>query len=172
MSMDSAGPCPFTAVAYIDQDGRTALVEHPDSGKVVAFEASDDAFVFAAALGLAGVTGAGTVAAPVNDLLHVMSSKDEATEIVRQIAFAGARRGATTDEFDDQHVLAVLRASGGRGASHEDFVEAGLGPRYIAAMRRLVDTQGCDVTVDFTTGATRWVLVREPDAARLANVAA
>lgn len=170
--MDRTGACPFTAVACLDEDGRPALVKHPDSGRVVAFDSSDDAFCFVAALGLAGLQGVGTVAAPVDELLHVIGGEDEAADVVRQVAFAGARRGASSEEFDHHHVLAVLRASGRRGASHEDFVEAGLGPRYIAAMRRLVDDQGCDVTVDFTTGATRWVLLREPSAARLMSIAA
>ena len=170
--MDRTGACPFTAVAYLDENGRAALVKHPDSGRIVAFDASDDAFCFMAALGLAGLAGVGAVAAPVDELLHVVGSEEEATDIVRQVAFAGARKGGTTDEFDDHHVLAVLRASGGRGASHEDFLEAGLGPRYIAAMRRLVDAQGCDVSVDFTTGAARWVLVREPEVARRVPAAA
>lgn len=169
--MDGVGACPFTAVAHLDEDGRPALVQHPDSGRVVAFDASDDAFCFAVALGLAGMTSVGCVEAPANELLHVVVSDEEATDVVRQLAFAGARRGASTDEFDDDHVLAVLRASGGRGASHEDFLEAGLGPRYVAAMRRLVDDHGCEVTVDFTTGAARWVLVREPSHARPAVAA-
>ena len=170
--MDRTGVCPFTAVAYLDEAGRVALVRHPDSDHIVAFESTDDAFCFAVAIGLAGITSAGSVAAPVDELLHVIGSEQEATDVVRELAFAGARRGATTDEFDDHHVLTVLRASGRRGASHEDFLEAGLGPRYIAAMRRLVDAQGCDVSVDFTTGAARWVLVREPSAQRTAAVAA
>ena len=160
--MSKDGVCPFTAIAYLDEAGRAALVKHPDSGRVVAFEASDDAYCFAVALGLAGVVSAGAVAAPPDALLHLIAADEEAADVVRQVAYAGARRGASTDEFDDHHVLAVLRASGRRGASHEDFLEAGLGPRYIAAMRRLVDAQGCDVSVEFTTGAARWVLVREP----------
>jgi hypothetical protein len=60
---------------------------------------------------------------------------------------------------DDDLVLAVLEAAGPRGASHEDFVEAGLARGYVAALRRLVDETGIEIRIDFTTGAARWSLV-------------
>ena len=59
---------------------------------------------------------------------------------------------------EDERVLAVLEAAGVRGASHEDFVEAGLARDYVAGLRRLVDERGFDVRIDFTTGAARWAL--------------
>jgi hypothetical protein len=152
--------CPFTAVAHVDE-GRVRLVRHPDSGNVVAFDSADDAFRFSVALGLADFRAVGTVTAPEDDLLHVVAGEEEAAELVRMVAFARTRRNESTEEFDDAQVLAVLRASGPRGASHEDFVEAGLAPRYVASMRRLVDLQGCGVSVEFTTGAARWVLTAE-----------
>jgi hypothetical protein len=63
---------------------------------------------------------------------------------------------------DHSQVRAVLDASGPRGASHEDFVEAGLARGYIAALRHMVDAEGHDIRVDFTTGTARWSLTAEP----------
>jgi hypothetical protein len=54
--------------------------------------------------------------------------------------------------------LDVLRSAGPRGASHEDFVEAGLARDYIASLRELVDDYGIEIRTDFTTGQARWVL--------------
>jgi hypothetical protein len=59
---------------------------------------------------------------------------------------------------DDELVLAVLEAAGPRGASHEDFVEAGLARGYVTALRRLVDEAGMEIRIDFTTGLARWCL--------------
>ena len=53
--------------------------------------------------------------------------------------------------------LDVLTAAGPRGASHEDFVEAGLARDYIPSLRELVD-DGIDIRTDFTSGQPRWVL--------------
>ena len=164
--------CPFTAVAHLDEDGRARLVKHPESGRIVAFGSADAAFEFAVALGLAGFRSPGAVAAPDDELLHVIATPGDATEVLREVAFARVRSGVASDDVDEGQVLAILRASGGRGASHEDFLEAGLAPRYIAAMRRLVDARGCTVSVDFTTGAARWVLVTEPAAPARVQVAA
>ena len=55
--------------------------------------------------------------------------------------------------------LDILNAAGPRGASHEDFVEAGLARDYIASLRQLVD-EGLRIRTDFTTGQPRWSLVR------------
>jgi hypothetical protein len=55
-------------------------------------------------------------------------------------------------------VLDVLTAAGARGASHEDFVEAGLSPDYVSSLRELVDERGIEIRTDFTTGQARWVL--------------
>jgi hypothetical protein len=71
---------------------------------------------------------------------------------------------ASDVEHDQAQVRAVLEAAGARGASHEDFVEAGLARGYIAALRRLVDVEGLEIRVDFTTGAPRWALA--PESAR------
>lgn len=161
---------PFTAVVHADA-GRVQLVRHPDSARVLAFDSSLEAFRFAVGLGLAGFSATGTVAAPADDLLHVVAGDEDATDLLRHVAFARTRQDVSTDELDDHQVLAVLRASGGRGASHEDFVEAGLAPRYAVSMRRLVEDQGCGVTVGFTTGAARWVLTAEPGVARPAVAA-
>jgi hypothetical protein len=57
---------------------------------------------------------------------------------------------------DVELVLAVLEAAGARGASHEDFVEAGLARGYVAALRHLVDEAGIEIRIDFTTGVARW----------------
>jgi hypothetical protein len=65
---------------------------------------------------------------------------------------------------DDQLVRGILEAAGPRGASHEDFVEAGLARNYIATLRHLVDAEGVRIRTDFTTGQARWAL--EADAAR------
>jgi hypothetical protein len=59
----------------------------------------------------------------------------------------------------DQMVRRILEAAGPRGASHEDFVEAGLARDYIATLRRLVDECGIRIRTDFTTGQARWVLI-------------
>jgi hypothetical protein len=63
---------------------------------------------------------------------------------------------------DRSQVRAVLDAAGPRGASHEDFVEAGLARGYIAALRHMVDAEGFVIRVDFTTGTARWSLSAEP----------
>ncbi|HET7738147.1 MAG TPA: hypothetical protein VFK32_06195 [Tepidiformaceae bacterium] len=55
-------------------------------------------------------------------------------------------------------VRTLLATAGPRGASHEDFVEAGLAPGYIDALRRLAG-DGLDIQTDFTTGTPRWTLV-------------
>ena len=60
--------------------------------------------------------------------------------------------------FEEQLVLGVLEAAGSRGASHEDFVEAGLAAGYADVLRRLVDEGGLDVRTDFTTGQPRWAV--------------
>jgi hypothetical protein len=65
---------------------------------------------------------------------------------------------------DRQLVRAILEDAGPRGASHEDFVEAGLARDYIATLRQLVDVEGLQVRTDFTSGQARWALVT--DAAR------
>jgi hypothetical protein len=67
---------------------------------------------------------------------------------------------ATHTEFEDRLVLAVLEAAGPRGASHEDFVEAGLARGYVAGLRRLVDDRGVAIDVGFTTGAARWTIAQ------------
>jgi hypothetical protein len=64
-----------------------------------------------------------------------------------------------TIRTDEQLVREILEAAGPRGASHEDFVEAGLARDYIATLRRLVDRRGLQVRTDFTTGQARWALV-------------
>jgi hypothetical protein len=69
---------------------------------------------------------------------------------------------ASDIEHDQAQVRAVLEAAGPRGASHEDFVEAGLARGYIAALRRLVDDEGLLIDTDFTTGAARWSLADDP----------
>jgi hypothetical protein len=54
--------------------------------------------------------------------------------------------------------LDVLTNAGPRGASHEDFVEAGLARDYISSLRELVEEYGIEIRTDFTTGQTRWAL--------------
>jgi hypothetical protein len=66
---------------------------------------------------------------------------------------------AITTHSDKQAVWSILEASGPRGASREDFIEAGLAGDYIAALRRLVDEDGLEIRTDFTTGQPRWALV-------------
>jgi hypothetical protein len=66
---------------------------------------------------------------------------------------------ALTNHTDEQLVREILQSAGARGASHEDFVEAGLARDYIATLRRLVDVEGLEIRTDFTTGQARWVLV-------------
>jgi hypothetical protein len=66
---------------------------------------------------------------------------------------------AMTTKSHEDLVLEILRAAGTRGASHEDFIEAGLATGYIAALRRLVVERGLRIRTDFTTGQPRWALV-------------
>ena len=66
---------------------------------------------------------------------------------------------AITSQSDEQLVREVLAAAGTRGASHEDFVEAGLARDYIATLRHLVDVEGLELRTDSTTGQARWALV-------------
>ena len=67
-----------------------------------------------------------------------------------------------TVRSDEQMVRRILEAAGPRGASHEDFVEAGLARDYIATLRRLVDVRGLQIRTDFATGQARWALVTDP----------
>ena len=60
--------------------------------------------------------------------------------------------------YEQEAVRYVLETAGPRGASHEDFVEAGLAAGYIGALRHLVDEEGLDIRTDFTTGQARWAL--------------
>jgi hypothetical protein len=73
-----------------------------------------------------------------------------------------------TTRPDEQLVCDVLQAAGARGASHEDFVEAGLASDYIGALRRLVDEDGLQIRVDFATGMPRWVVSAAPQQLRAA----
>ena len=68
---------------------------------------------------------------------------------------------ALTTATDEQLVRAILESAGPRGASHEDFVEAGLARDYIATLRHLVDVDGVQIRTDFTTGQARWALVTD-----------
>jgi hypothetical protein len=68
---------------------------------------------------------------------------------------------AMTTQSDEQLVREILEAAGPRGASHEDFVEAGLARDYIGTLRHLVDDEGLEVRTDFTTGQARWALVTD-----------
>jgi hypothetical protein len=74
----------------------------------------------------------------------------------------------STTRPDEQLVREVLDAAGTRGASHEDFVEAGLASDYIGALRRLVDEDGLQIRVDFTTGMPRWAVTNAPQQLRAA----
>jgi hypothetical protein len=64
----------------------------------------------------------------------------------------------TPSSWQEDHVRRILNDAGQRGASHEDFVEAGIAPGYIAVMRQMVDEDRLDLRVDFSTGAARWSL--------------
>ena len=57
-------------------------------------------------------------------------------------------------------VRAVLEAAGSRGASHDDFVEAGLARCYVSALTQLVDEEGVQIRTDFATGIVRWSLAQ------------
>jgi hypothetical protein len=65
------------------------------------------------------------------------------------------------DRTDEELVRDVLHAAGARGASHEDFVEAGLARDYIATLRHLVDDCGVSIRTDFTSGQARWAVVTD-----------
>ena len=77
-----------------------------------------------------------------------------------------------TIRSDRELVRGILEAAGPRGASHEDFVEAGLARDYIATLRHLVDNDGVRIRTDFTTGQARWALVADAtDATRRVRAA-
>ena len=65
---------------------------------------------------------------------------------------------ALTSQSETELVRSILEAAGPRGASHEDFVEAGLARNYIGTLRQLVDAEGLEIRTDFTTGQARWAL--------------
>ena len=60
--------------------------------------------------------------------------------------------------FDQEAVRQILESAGPRGASHEDFVQAGLAATYVDALHHLVDVERLEIRTDFTTGQARWVL--------------
>jgi hypothetical protein len=62
-----------------------------------------------------------------------------------------------TRPSDEERVFAVLAAAGPRGASHEDFVEAGLARGYAPGLERLA-SNGAEIAISFATGTPRWVL--------------
>jgi hypothetical protein len=64
----------------------------------------------------------------------------------------------TPSGWQENLVIEILESAGPRGASHEDFVEAGIAPGYIAVLRQMVDEDRLDLRVDFTTGAARWAV--------------
>jgi hypothetical protein len=66
---------------------------------------------------------------------------------------------AISTQTDEQLVRTILEAAGPRGASHEDFVEAGLARDYIGTLRYLAGSDGLEIRTDFTTGQARWALV-------------
>ncbi|HYZ27803.1 MAG TPA: hypothetical protein VE570_02015 [Thermoleophilaceae bacterium] len=68
---------------------------------------------------------------------------------------------AMTTRSDKELVRDVLEAAGERGASHEDFVEAGLARDYIGTLRQLVQSEGLRIRIDFTTGQPRWILLTD-----------
>ena len=70
---------------------------------------------------------------------------------------------ANIADYEEQQVLDVLATAGRRGASHEDFVEAGLAGGYIAILHRMVDEDGLQLRTDFTTGQARWALDADAD---------
>ena len=59
--------------------------------------------------------------------------------------------------LDQEAVRQILETAGPRGASHEDFVQAGLAATYRDALQHLVD-EGLEIRTDFTTGQALWVL--------------
>ena len=60
--------------------------------------------------------------------------------------------------YEQEIVRHILETSGPRGASHEDFVEAGLAASYVGALHHLADEEGLNIRTDFTTGQARWAL--------------
>ena len=68
---------------------------------------------------------------------------------------------AMTTRSEAELVREILETAGSRGASHEDFVEAGLARDYIATLRYLVDSDELKIRTDFTTGQARWALVAD-----------
>jgi hypothetical protein len=57
---------------------------------------------------------------------------------------------------DELLVRSIIESAGSRGASHEDFVQAGLARDYIRALQQLADEGGLRIRTDFTSGQVRW----------------
>jgi hypothetical protein len=74
---------------------------------------------------------------------------------------------ALTTHTDQDLVRDILESAGPRGASHEDFVEAGLANGYIEALRGLAD-DGVQIRTDFTTGQPRWAVTGSTSGLRAA----
>jgi hypothetical protein len=146
-----------SSVVWLDND-RPELVRHPDTGRVVAFADAGTAFAASVALGVAGYSSPGTVTTPLDEVVHLIEDAVAASDLVGTLVAAMELHLTGEREREEQSVLDVLAAAGPRGASHEQFVEAGLAPGYIAVLRRLVDERGIQVKVDFTSGAARWAL--------------
>lgn len=66
---------------------------------------------------------------------------------------------ATTLPRDEELVRAIIESAGPRGASHEDFVEAGLARDYITVLRQLAEDGELRLRTDFTSGQVRWTRV-------------
>jgi hypothetical protein len=147
----------FTSVVWLDED-RPEMLRHPLSGQVVAFVDAEAAFRTSIALGVAGYASTGTISAPLDQVVHLVPDAAAASGLMRTLVHDMDRRFASETQREEEAVLAVLEQAGPRGASHEQFVEAGLAPGYIAVLRRLVDERGCEVKVDFTSGSARWAL--------------
>jgi hypothetical protein len=65
---------------------RLELVRHPLDGQVIAFDSADDAFAFAVSLELTGAAAsAGTLEAPVDELVHLLAPGVTAFDLDRQM---------------------------------------------------------------------------------------
>jgi hypothetical protein len=146
-----------SSVVWLHND-RPELLRHPFTGRVVAFADARSAFEASVALGVAGYASPGTVTAPLDEVVHLVDDDVSTSDLLATLVTGMELRLAAEHESQEQAVLDVLSSAGPRGASHEQFVEAGLAPGYIAILRRLVDRRGIQVKVDFTSGTARWAL--------------
>lgn len=79
-----AGPTCVVHLSY----GRLELARHPADGRVIGFDDPDDAFAFAVSMEMNGAVAAGTVAAPSDEVFHLLERGASARDLYAPIPLA------------------------------------------------------------------------------------